>query len=172
MKKFLTLILMLGLSIPVFAQGNSGDHGNGNGDGNGNGNGQGNQLTPDQIAAKEVAFLSALLSLTPDQQNQATPLFKTAETAKAGLQADIDTQQGNLVKAIIANSASGMNTAIAAIASDTSKILTADATAQAAFNHLLTADQQAKYAKFITGEFDFPGNSGGHPNPGHGHSGH
>jgi hypothetical protein len=163
MKKIMMLVLMLALSVPVFA-----DHPEGPPPGKGNGH-----QTPAEIAAAEVKFLTALLDLSLAQQSSALGWFTTAETTKATLEADLQAQEEAIVTAILANNVSGYTTAATKIGNDAAGIAFADAQAQALFNHSLSADQQKKYASFISGEFELPEHGGapapGHAPPGHGH---
>ena len=154
MKKTVLLALVLTLSLAAFAQQETMPPMD-------PGNGHGNGPSTAQIVSIEVKFLTALLTLTQAQQDQATVLFTAAETAKAKFTADIPTQQAAVVTAILANNSANITKATNAIGADTAGIAAADADAQAAFNQLLTAEQKVKYAALLTGEFG-PGHGGGH----------
>jgi Spy/CpxP family protein refolding chaperone len=121
--------------------------------------------TPAQIAAHQVSFLTQVLSLTTEQQAQATTIFTTEATAEASLRTSTQTAHKGLETAIEANDSAGIATAAASIGQLTTQEVQAHATAQAAFWQILTADQQTKAKALHTrggpGGFGHPGMHGG-----------
>ncbi len=171
MKKLALLALMLTLSMGAWGQNGNDD----NGDGNGNGHGQGQgQRTPDEIAAAEVKFLTALLDLTPAQQATATKLFSDEEKLKQPLETDLDNQQAALKTALLATPTGDITTPVNKIGADTIALETLEVNTELAFYNSLTTEQKTKYANFLKGDFLVPGHGPGNGhgpggNNGHGH---
>jgi hypothetical protein len=113
--------------------------------------------TPAEIVAARVARLTVLLSLTTPQQNQATAILTTEQTALAALTAPRDAARTALEAAIKANNSTAIATQAAALGDLEKQRVTADATADAAFYALLTAAQRTTFDNIRTGGLDRPG---------------
>ena len=168
MKNFLTKAAAIAVlsAGAVLAQGQMHPMG-----GHGGGNGTGTTTTnpPDvaTIVAREVSFLSSLLTLTTGQQTQATTIFTTALTSIQTLQTNITTARTALATAVKANDTAGINTQSAAIGTAEGQIVALQAKADAAFYALLTADQKTK---LLAADSDFGSDLGaGLHIPGGGH---
>lgn len=124
-------------------------------------NGAGTSLTPAQIAARRVARLTALLTLTSAQQAQATTIFTTEQTTGAGLETSIEAARTALQTAIQSNDSTGISTQAVQIGNLTGQQVLAEATADAAFYAILTSAQQTTYNNVKLGGLMGPGDSGG-----------
>ena len=94
------------------------------------------------VVAREVAFLTKLLTLTSGQQTQATTIITNELNAITPIQTTIGTAQTALTTAIKANDTKGIATQSAAIGTAQGQILALEANADAAFYALLTTAQQ------------------------------
>ena len=103
---------------------------------------------PAQIVANRVARLTALLTLTADQQAKATTIFTTEQTALSSVSASMKTARTTLQADVEANNTAGISAQASQIGSLTTQEVEATATANAAFYALLTPDQQTKYKTF------------------------
>ena len=134
-----------------------------------NGGGTGTSTPPDPatVVARQVSFLTTLLTLSTGQATQATTIFTTALTTVTALQTQIDTAETALATAIKANATATITTQATAIGNLQGQIIAANAKADAAFYLLLTADQKTKLDTLGT---DFFGHGlGGIHIPGGGH---
>jgi hypothetical protein len=93
--------------------------------------------------AKHLATLSALLALTPDQQQQAAAVFSSAGSTRASLHRSLKTARQSLSQAIKNNDPAGIAQASALIANLKAQQVSNGATANAAFFVILTDDQRA-----------------------------
>lgn len=100
--------------------------------------------TPTQHAARELAFMTQMLSLTPDQQSQAKTIFTKAASSESGVRASMHAAHQALQTAIENNDTAAISVAAEKIGQLTTQQITAHATAEAAFRAILTADQVAK----------------------------
>lgn len=138
-----------------------------NGFGGGDHSGNNNPPTVATVVAREVSFLTSLLTLTTGQQTQATTIFTTALTSIDTLQTTITTAQTALATAVKANDTAGITTQSTAIGTAQGKIVALQAGADAAFYALLTADQKTK---LLAADSDFGSDLGaGLHLPGGGH---
>ena len=104
----------------------------------------GNPPDPAKMAQHRIDFLTKQLSLTPQQQQQATTIFsETANNAKA-THDQMRTAHDNLKAAIQKNDSAGIEQAANTIGNLTTQMTLTHAKAQAAFYQILTPDQQAK----------------------------
>jgi Spy/CpxP family protein refolding chaperone len=104
----------------------------------------GNPPDPAKMAQHHIDFLTKQLSLTPQQQQQATTIFgEIANNAKA-THDQMRTAHGNLKAAIQKNDTAGIEQAANTIGSLNTQMILAHAKAQAAFYQTLTPDQQTK----------------------------
>jgi hypothetical protein len=139
------------------------------GGGFGTASGTGTTNPPDvaTLVAREVAFLTNLLTLTTSQQSQATTIFTSELNSITPLKTTISTAQTALTTAIKANDTAGITTQASTIGTTQGQITLIQAKADAAFYALLTSAQQAKLTDF--GDV-FPGmGPGGLHIPGGGH---
>jgi Spy/CpxP family protein refolding chaperone len=104
----------------------------------------GNPPDPAKMAQHRIDFLTKQLSLTPQQQQQATTIFgEIANNAKA-THDQMRTAHDSLKTAIQKNDTAGIEQAANTIGSLNTQMIVAHAKAQAAFYQILTPDQQAK----------------------------
>jgi len=104
----------------------------------------GNPPGPGKMAQHRIDFLTKQLSLTPQQQQQATTIFgEIANNAKA-THDQMRTAHDNLKAAIQKNDTAGIEQAANTIGSLNTQMILAHAKAQAAFYQTLTPEQQAK----------------------------
>ena len=93
--------------------------------------------------AKHLATLTALLTLTPDQQQQAASIFSGAGGERASLHTSLKAARQSLSQAIKNNDPTGIAQASALIANLKAQQVSNGATANAAFVAILTEDQRA-----------------------------
>lgn len=101
-------------------------------------------------AAKQTKFLStmsALLALTPTQQQQAAAILTPAVANRAAINLTLKSARQVLGTAVTSNNANTIAQASAQIGTLMAQYVTNGAMANAAFYQLLTADQQAKFAQ-------------------------
>jgi Spy/CpxP family protein refolding chaperone len=113
---------------------------------NGSHSGSGSTQTTDPatLAARQVSFLTHLLTLTTGQQTQATTIFTAAITAEQALQTQFTTAETALLTAIKANNTANITTQSTTLGNLRGQAIAIDAKADAAFYLLLTADQKTK----------------------------
>ncbi|HEY1527500.1 MAG TPA: Spy/CpxP family protein refolding chaperone [Candidatus Angelobacter sp.] len=105
---------------------------------------QGNPPDPAKMAQHHIDFLTRELSLTTQQQQQASTIFsEVANNAKA-THDQMRAAHDSLKTAIQKNDAAGIQQAANTIGNLTTQMTLAHAKAQAAFYQTLTPDQQAK----------------------------
>ena len=164
MKKSITRIASVAAltAVAMLAQGQRTEGGQHNG-----GAGGTTTTDPATIVARQVSFLTTLLTLSTGQATQATTIFTTALTAVTALETQITTAETALATAIKANATATITTQAAAIGTLEGQVVAANARADAAFYLLLTADQKTKLDTLGT---DFFGHGlGGIHIPGGGH---
>ena len=118
--------------------------------------------------ARQVSFLTTLLTLTTGQATQATTIFTTALNAITPLETQIDYgARPRSPRPSRANTTATITTQAAAIGTLQGQIIAINAKADAAFYLLLTADQKTKLDNLGTdffghglGDIHIPG--GGH----------
>jgi hypothetical protein len=110
------------------------------------------QNSADAIA-RRVEFLTALLTLTTAQQQQATTIFTNASAAVTAVRTNLDAARTSLRAAVQANNTAQIDALSTQIGTFTGQITAAENKAEAAFYALLTADQRTRY--------DAVGNRGG-----------
>jgi len=108
------------------------------------GPGPGGPPDPATMVQHRVQHLTKMLSLTPEQQQQATTIFTNAATGAAGIHDSMKTAHQNLQTAIKNNDQNGITQASTTIGSLTSQMIAAEAKAHAAFYQILNPDQQSK----------------------------
>lgn len=112
------------------------------------GPGPGGPPDPATSAQRRVAFLTTQLTLTTDQQQQATSIFTSAATSEAALRTSLQAAHQSINDAVKANDTAAIDQAATTIGNLTAQSTSIDAKANAAFYRILTADQQAKFAVF------------------------
>jgi len=100
--------------------------------------------TPAAMAQHRVSYLTTLLSLTPEQQQQATTIYANAATSAQSLHSEMKAARQGLQAAIQKNDSAAINQFSATIGSLVAKQTLAEATAKAALYQTLNADQQSK----------------------------
>ena len=139
-KSILTMAAIAALSVaavPAQPRALNGSRGDGNG-------GAAQTTDPATLAARQVSFLTHLLTLTTGQQTQATSIFTAAITAEQALQTQFTTAQTALLTAIKANNTANITTQSTTLGNLPGQAIAIDAKADAAFYLLLTADQKTK----------------------------
>jgi len=96
--------------------------------------------------AKQLAGMTALLSLTPDQQEQAKAIFDGAVGARGSLRSQLKVAHQNLNQAVRDNDSGAIQREATLIANLHMQKVWTGATANAAFLQILTADQRALLA--------------------------
>ncbi len=119
--------------------------------------------TPEVMAQHQVSRYSTLLSLTSEQQTQATTLFTEEATSGKTLRASERTAHETLETAIKSGDTAAIQEAATTLGQLTGQQIALRATTQAKFYALLTADQKTKYAAM---EQEHRGGPGGHGGPG------
>jgi hypothetical protein len=94
--------------------------------------------------AKYITFLTAHLSLLPNQQEETAGIFAGASAKEATLKASMKAARQSLGESVKNNDLAGIGKNAEAIGKLVAQRHTIGANANAAFFHLLTADQQAK----------------------------
>lgn len=100
---------------------------------------------------KYLNGLSALLSLTPAQQQQATAIFTDAVSTQASIRSSLKSVRSTLSAAVMINDASGISQASASLAALMGQKYSNGALANAAVFQMLTPDQQSKLAQLHGG---------------------
>ena len=121
---------------------------------------------PAQMVQHQVNFLTKHLSLTTQQQQQATTIFTEAANNGKAFHDQMRTAHQTLQAAIQKNDAAGIEQASNTIGSLTTQMTATHAKAQAAFFQTLTPDQQTKMNEMHShhGGWGGPGR-GGHGGP-------
>ena len=112
------------------------------------GPGPGGPPDPATRIQRHVQHLTKALSLTPEQQQQATTIFTNAANGGSGIHDSMKTAHQNLETAIKNNDQNGITQAATTIGNLTAQIVAAQAKAHAAFYQILTPDQQSKLSQF------------------------
>ena len=113
---------------------------------------------------RQVQHLTKALSLTPEQQQQATTIFTNAANGGSSIHDSMKTAHDSLQTAIKNNDQNGITQAATTIGNLTAQIVAAQAKAHAAFYQILTPDQQSKLNQF---EGSGHGHGFGFAGPGH-----
>ena len=106
------------------------------------GPGPGGPPDPATMVQHRVQHLTKMLSLTPEQQQQATTIFTNAVNGAAGIHDSMKTAHQNLQTAIKNNDQNGITQASTTIGNLTTQMIAAEAKAHAAFYQILTPDQK------------------------------
>lgn len=122
---------------------------------------------PATLAARQVTFLTQLLTLTTGQQTQATTLFTALITANQALDTQEATARTALIAAIKANNTTTITAQATTLGNLEAQSISNTAKADAAFYALLTADQKTKLdainnGGFLGSEFGIHVPGGGH----------
>lgn len=105
---------------------------------------RGNPPDPAQMVQHRVNFLTKQLSLTPQQQQQATTIFTEAANNGKSFHDQMRTAHQNLQTAIQKNDTASIDQISNNIANMSGQMMAAHAKAEAAFFQTLTPEQQAK----------------------------
>ena len=105
---------------------------------------QGNPSDQGKMAQHHLNFLTKQLSLTPQQQQQASTIFSEAANNAKATHDQMRTAHDGLKAAIQKNDTAGIEQAANTIGNLTTQMITAHAKAQAAFYQTLTPEQQTK----------------------------
>jgi Spy/CpxP family protein refolding chaperone len=154
-KSIYTAAAMIALSAAgLMAQGH-GERGFNAGGGSSSGTTQ--TTDPATLAARQVSFLTQLLTLTTGQVTQATTIFTTAITANQALDTQETTARTALLAAIKANTTSAITTQATTLGNLEAQEIANTAKADAAFYALLTTDQKTKLDSLNNDGFFGPG---------------
>jgi Spy/CpxP family protein refolding chaperone len=104
----------------------------------------GNPPDPAKMAQRHLDFLTKQLSLTTQQQQQASTIFTEAANNAKATHDQMRTAHDSLKAAIQKNDSAAIEQAANTIGNLTTQMITAHAKAQAAFYQTLTPDQQTK----------------------------
>ena len=115
---------------------------------------------------RHVQHLTKALSLTAEQQQQATTIYTNAATGESGIHDSMLAAHYSLLTPIKNNDQNGITQAATTIGNLTAQIVAAQAKAHAAFYQILTPDQQSKLNQF-EGEGHGHGHGFGFAGPGH-----
>lgn len=124
--------------------------------------------TPAEMASHQVQRLTEFLSLSTEEQAEATTLYTAAETAVANDRSSMEAARAALVSAIESNDASAISSAATQIGTLMAQQQQAIATAEAGLYKVLNSDQQTKFKTLLSrgpGGFGPPGGPHG-PGPG------
>jgi Spy/CpxP family protein refolding chaperone len=99
---------------------------------------------PAQHIQRHIAALTKTLSLTPDQQQQATTLLTNVLSAGKSLHQQMQTAHENLKAAVQKNDTAGIDQATGTIGALNGQMMAIHAKAMASFRQILTPDQQSK----------------------------
>jgi len=102
---------------------------------------------PATMAQHRVQFLTTLLSLNSQQQQQALTIFTNAATSQSTVHDSMRTAHEALRSAVKNNDSAGITQAATTIGSLTAEMTVTQAKADVAFNALLNADQQSKLSQ-------------------------
>jgi Spy/CpxP family protein refolding chaperone len=105
---------------------------------------QGNSPDASKMAQHHLNFLTRQLSLTPQQQQQASTIFSEAANNVQATHDQMRAAHDSLKAAIQKNDSAGIEQAANTIGNLTTQMISAHAKAQAAFYQTLTPDQQTK----------------------------
>lgn len=122
--------------------------------------------TPAQMAQHEVEHYTSALSLTSDQQEQATTIFTAAAASESTLREQQRTARQALETSITSGDAATIGQAATTIGQIEGEMTSARALAQAKLYKLLNSEQQAKFAGMMQrpmGRGDFGGHGGPPP---------
>ncbi|HXA83974.1 MAG TPA: Spy/CpxP family protein refolding chaperone [Candidatus Dormibacteraeota bacterium] len=104
----------------------------------------GNPPDPAKMAQRHIDFLTKQLSLTAQQQQQATTIFSAMANNAKSTHEQMRTAHDSLKAAVQKNDAAGIEQAANTIGNLTTQMTVAHAKAQAAFYQTLTPEQQTK----------------------------
>jgi Spy/CpxP family protein refolding chaperone len=116
--------------------------------------------SPAQRAQHQVKYLTALLSLTTAQRQQATAIYTDSATAEESVHQSLKSAHESLRTAIKNNDAASIDQASNALAQEIAQSTSTKAKADAAFYQILTPDQQTKLSDLESersGPFSFGG---------------
>ena len=99
-------------------------------------------------AAKYVSSLTAALSLSPSQQQQALTIFSQAASVRTNIKTQAKAARKSLSDAVRTGDAGGISQLSTVIANLKAQRISAGASAHAAFYQLLTPDQQSQTLQF------------------------
>jgi Spy/CpxP family protein refolding chaperone len=102
-------------------------------------------------AAKQARYLgslTALLGLTPTQQQQAAGIFTSAVTTRGALHSTLKAARKSLSAAVKANDIGSINQASTTLGGIMTQYVSNGALANAAFYEILTASQQATLSQY------------------------
>jgi Spy/CpxP family protein refolding chaperone len=104
---------------------------------------------PAEMVQHHVDHMTKMLSLTPQQQQQATALLTQVVSNQKTIHEQMQTAHQNLMLAIKNNDTAGIEQNSATIGNLTSQRIAAHAKAMATFYQSLTPDQQTKFQEMV-----------------------
>lgn len=126
----------------------------------------GNPPDPEKMAQHHLDFLTKQLSLTTQQQQQASTIFSEAANNAKATHDQMRSAHDSLKAAIQKNDSAGIEQAANTIGNLTTQMITAHAKAQAAFYQTLTPDQQTKMNEIESKHHGMGMRGFGHGGPG------
>jgi Spy/CpxP family protein refolding chaperone len=121
---------------------------------------------PAEMAQHHINFLTKQLSLSPQQQQQATTIFSEVSNNAKATHDQMRTAHDSLKAAIQKNDTAGIQQAANTIGNLTAQMTVAHAKAQAAFYQTLTPEQQTKMNDLESHRGMGMRGHGGHGGPG------
>ncbi len=106
--------------------------------------GPGNPPNPANMVQRRVSFLTTLLSLTSNQQTQASTIFTNAASSATVARGSLRAARQSLADAVAKNDTAAIDQASTTIGNLTAELTSTEAKADAAFYQILTPDQQTK----------------------------
>jgi Spy/CpxP family protein refolding chaperone len=100
--------------------------------------------SPATMAQHRMSYLTTVLSLSPEQQQQGTTIFTNAAASEQSLHSQMKTARQSLAAAIEKNDAAAISQISTTIGGLVAKQTLNDATARAALYQTLTPEQQSK----------------------------
>jgi Spy/CpxP family protein refolding chaperone len=129
MKKLLTAFFLTSAVITSFAQG------------------PGGRRDAASMVQRRVSFLTTLLSLTSNQQTEATTILTNAAASAAVVRTSLQTARQSLADAVTKNDTAAIDQASTTIGNLTAQLTSTEAKSDAAFYQILTPDQQTKFSQ-------------------------
>lgn len=105
---------------------------------------------PANMAQRRVKFLTTLLTLNTNQQQEAITIFTNSATANLTVSASLRTAHQNLQTAIQTNDAASLSQIANTIGTLTAQTTLSNAQAEAAFYQILTPAQQTQFTQYQT----------------------
>jgi Spy/CpxP family protein refolding chaperone len=107
--------------------------------------GPGGRRDAASMVQRRVNFLTTLLSLTNNQQTEATTILTNAAASAAVVRTSLRTARQSLADGVTRNDSATIDQASTTIGNLTAQLTSTEAKSDAAFYQILTPDQQTKF---------------------------